>query len=131
MSLLYNSRCNIIRDVLSDDPFGGTVVVTGTMIAENEPIRFDYYTPNQRTNIAQGIETIETFSLYIRNTRQHSINIRENDYVVIIFPPYHPDLNKRFRVRGVQKESLSIGNANSILECTLTRVEQSRNNSEF
>ena len=131
MGVIYNSRCDIYRDVLEDDQFGGTIVVTGSAIAVNEPVRFDFYIPNQRTNIAQGIETIKTFSLYIRSTRQHPINMRENDYIIITFPPYHPEFGKRFRVRGLQRESLSVGSANSIIECTLTRIEQSRNNSEF
>ena len=71
MSYIYNSRCDIFRDVLGEDQFGGRIVITGTLIAENESVRLDYYTPNQWLTKQMGLETPQTFSLYIRSTRQH------------------------------------------------------------
>lgn len=129
MSLLYNVRCSIFRDLLTTDNYGGAVV-TGTLtIATNEPCRLDYIIPKINVVAPQGLETNVTYSLYIRSTRQHPINIRENDYVQITFPTFHAEYNNRLRVRGVQRETLHPQDPNSILECELIRIRESRNNS--
>ena len=131
MSFIYNSRCSFYRDVLGEDQFGGRIVITGTLIAEEEPARIDYYTPSQWLTKQQGLETSKTFSLYIRSTRQHPINAQENDYVKITFPPYHPELGVRLRIRGIQKESISFNSADSMLEMTLVRIDETRDNNTF
>jgi hypothetical protein len=131
MSQLYNSICSIYRDVLEEDQFGGRVVTTGTLIAQAEPCRLDYYQNTQKISANQGMETDRSYSLYLRSTRQHPINIRENDYVVITFPPYHPELGVRLRVRGIQRESLSHNSQASMIECSLVRVKESRDNTVF
>lgn len=128
MSLLYNVRCSIFRDLLSVDQYGGAIV-TGTLtIATNEPCRLDYVIPKINVVAPQGLETAVLYSLYIRSTRQHPINIRENDYVQITFPNFHPEYNNRLRVRGVQRETLHPQDPNSILECDLIRIRESRDN---
>lgn len=126
MTILYNSRCNIIRDRVQTDAYGGAEYITGTLIASNEPCRFDSYMPKINTVGYQGIESEKVFSIFFRSTRQHPIPIRENDVIILTFPPVHPELGKKFRVRGVQHESLHFQDPNYIVECTLVRYEESR-----
>lgn len=128
MTILYNSRCKIIRDVVIDNEYGSAAYVTGTLIAHDEPCRFDFYMPKSNISASQGIETSKTYSVFFRSTRQHPIDIREEDIVILTFPPVHPELDKRYRVRGVQRESLHFQDPNYIIECTLIRIEESRGN---
>jgi len=81
-----------------------------------------------KSNVAgfQGIETEKSYSIFFRSTHQHPIDIREEDVVIITFPLVHPELGKRYRVRGVQRESLHFQDPNYIIECTLIRIEESR-----
>jgi hypothetical protein len=126
MTLLYNVKCDIYRDLIGDDS-GGGAVVTGTLtIATSEPCRLDYFIPKASFFAPQGIETERIYSLFFRSTRQHPINVRENDYVKITFPPEHPEYNVILRVRGVQSESLHPRDPNRIFECTLVRIDESR-----
>ena len=126
MSLLYNSKCKIIRDVVRTDDYGGAEYVTGTLISSDEPCRFDFYMPKSNIGGFQGIETTKSYSIFFRSTRQHPVNIREEDVVIITWPPVHHELGKRFRVRGIQAESLHFQDPNYIVECTLIRIEESR-----
>jgi hypothetical protein len=126
MTILYNIRCSIYRDLIGDDSIGGAIV-TGTLtVASDEPCRLDYYIPKISMFAPQGIETDKIYSVFFRSTRQHPIDIRENDYLQVTFPPEHPDYNVRLRVRGVQSESLHPRDPNRIIECTLTRIVESR-----
>jgi len=128
MSIIYNLRGSIFRDQIAYDDNGGAVVTGTTTIASNEPCRLDYIIPKMNIIAPQGLETNVTYSFYIRSTRQHPINIRENDYVVITFPNFHSEYNNRLRVRGVQRETLHPQDPNSILECEVVRIRESRNN---
>lgn len=131
MSLIYNVRCSIYRDLISPGNYGDAVV-TGTLtIATNEPCRLDYIIPKINMIAPQGEETTKHYNLYIRSTRQHPINIREQDYVTITFPVFHVEYNNRLRIQGVQRESLHPQDPNSILECNLTSIRESRNNGIF
>src|SRR5258708_11374482 len=115
MSLIYNVRCDIYRDMIGTDNYGGAIV-TGTLtIAKNEPCRLDFIIPKLNTILPQGMETKVIYSLYIRSTRQHPIKVRENDYVKIVFPIFHDEYGNRLRVSGVQKETLHPQDPNSIL----------------
>lgn len=126
MSLLYNVRCSVYRDIIVNDMYG-SANATGTLtIATNEPCRLDHNIPKDDELRGPGIETNVSYSLYIRSTRQHPINIREEDYVVITFPNFHPEYGHRLRVSGVSPESLHPQDPNSILEMTLTRIRESR-----
>lgn len=82
--------------------------------------------PKSSPTSFQGIETTKTYSIFFRSTRQHPINIREEDTVIITWPPVHHELGKRFRVRGIQAESLHFQDPNYIVECTLILIEESR-----
>lgn len=126
MTILYNSKCKIIRDVINDDSYGGAVSTGTVTIAENEPCRFDFYMPKSNVTSMQGQETVKTYSIFFRSTRQHPIDIREEDIVILTFPPVHPELGKKYRVRGVQRESLHFQDPQYIIECTLIRIEESR-----
>lgn len=131
MSILYNVRCSIFRDAIPDDS-SGFATVTGTItISTDEPCRLDFYVPKANMLGIAGIETEVTYSIFFRSTRQHPINIRENDYVIITFPNSDNEYGNRLRVRGVQRESLHPQDPNSIVECTLTRIKESRNNNIF
>lgn len=126
--LIYNSRCSIFRDLIGTDDYGGAVV-TGTLtIAQNEPCRLDFNIPKANLIASEGIETVVLYSLYLRSTRQHPINLRENDYAIIIFPTSHAEYNNRLRIRGVQRESMHPQDPNSIIVCDLIRIRESRNN---
>ena len=129
VGLYYNSRFSVFRDEIADDGSGFATVTGTTTIATNEPGRLDFFIPNVNLLGIPGIETQVTYSLFFRSTRQHPINIRENDYVIVVFPIYHVEYNKRLRVRGVLNESLHPQDPHSIIECTLTRIRESRNNS--
>ena len=131
MTILYNIRCQITRDVIVDDEFGGADVVTGTIIAADEPCRLDYFMPKANAELPQGIEVSRTYSLFFRSTRQHPINVREEDIIKIIFPIHHADYNRRFRVRGIQGESLHPQDPNYIIECTLFRIDETRSEGQF
>lgn len=134
MTILYNARCKILRDVITIDPYGGAEYITGTLVAHDEPCRFDYYMPKSNVTGFQGIETEKSFSVFFRTTHQHPIDVREQDIIILTWPPVHPDLGKKYRVRGVQKESLHFQDPSGIIECTLIRFEESRpgtNESDF
>jgi len=126
MTLLYNIKCSIYRDLIADDAVGGAVVTGTSVIATDEPCRLDYFIPKASFFAAQGIETERVYSLFFRSTRQHPINVRENDYIKVVFPPEHPEYNVILRVRGVQSESLHPRDPNRIVECTLIRIDESR-----
>lgn len=128
MTLLYNVRCDIFRNIITEDIYG-SAALTGTItIASFEPCRFDYYIPKVNIIGDMGIETEKSYSLFFRSTRQHPIPIREQDSIKIVFPNTHPEYNVRFRVRGVQDESLHPQDYNRITECTLVRWKESRGN---
>lgn len=130
-AIIYNVRCDIYRDLIASDVYGGALV-TGTLtIASFEPCRLDYIMPKINVVAPQGLETNVTYSLFLRSTRQHRVNIRENDYVKIVFPNTHIEYGHRLRVTGVQSESLHPQDPNSILECTLMRIRESRNQGIF
>ena len=128
MALIYNSRCSIFRDVIGQDQVGGMTVITGTVVESDTACRLDFYIPFQKLVGNQGLETEKVYSMYIRSTRQHPIDAKENDYIVVTFPPYHPEINNKFRIRGIQRESLSVGYSESLIECSLTRIVESRSN---
>lgn len=128
MTLLYNVRCSIYRDLMGYDDVGGAIVTGTHTVASNEPCRLDYWIPKVSLIIPQGIETEKVYSVFFRSTRQHPINVRENDYLQIVFPPEHTEYLERFRVRGVQSESLHPRDLNKIVECTLVKIDESRGN---
>lgn len=127
-NILYNVRCDVYRETITDDVYGGAETVTGTFIVRNQPARLDYYTPKIYLTGIQGIETDKIYSIFFRSTYQKPIPIRENDIVTVVFPTIHDDYNVRLRVRGVQRNSLHPQDPNSIVECTLNRIETSRGN---
>jgi len=126
--LIYNLRCSIYRDLIGEDAYGGAVVTGTLVIATNEPCRLDFIIPKANTIAPEGIETNVTYNLVLRSTRQHPINVRENDYAQIVFPNSHGEYNNRLRVRGVQRESLHPQDPNNIVECEVVRIRESRNN---
>lgn len=115
-------RFQIIRSSWTDDIYGGAVE-TGTVIYNDIHGRLDYYTPRAQVREI-GIETDKTYALIIRPP----IDIRSEDVVVLTFPPHHPDYNNRFRVRGVQRQSMHPSDSRGFLDITLQRIETSRTN---
>lgn len=128
MTLLYNIKCDIKRDIITEDAYGSAALTGTLVIASFEPCRFDYYIPKENTVGMQGIETEKVYSLFFRSTRQHPIRVREEDYIQIVFPTIHPDYLNHFRIRGVQEESLHPQDPNKIIECTLVRWKEGRGN---
>lgn len=130
MSHLYNIYCDVYTETISDDNYAGAVA-TGVLLYSHEPCRLDKYIPNQRTTLPQGLEVEKTYSLYIRSTRQHPINVRENDYFIITFPTYHEEFGQRLRIGGIQRESFHPANPINTLEITVVRIKTTRNNNVF
>ena len=123
MTALLNIRVDIIRMDYNTDEVGGAVE-TGTVVYKNISARQDFYTPKWTSQPA-GIETAKTYTFIIRPP---SMIIFPEDVIQIVFPSNHNDFMKRFRIRGVQYQSIHPSDHRGFIDCTCTRIEFSRSN---
>lgn len=96
-----NSLCRIWRiEVDADDAVGGALV-TGTVVYDHLPLRFQGV-PEEQLLMQQGLQTLRTFTGMIT---PGTLDIRERDELEIINPYddiYH---QKRFRITSVTYSS--------------------------
>jgi hypothetical protein len=119
----YNARADFFSmDASSDDAIGGAIV-TGSLLASNQRIRFEPVSisfSRQETYI-QGLETERRFTVMITN---QSLGIVERDEMVITRPANHPYINNRFRIAAMSHDS--IPGARGHIELLVTQVVESR-----
>lgn len=112
-----NVALNVWRiDYQPDDEIGGAVV-SGSVQFYNVSARFEYE-PYTKVIMEQGIEANQLITaLVVPGT----LDIRERDEVELVAPFDHTDLNKRFRVMGVERGSHSPRDPRNYLILHLTR----------
>jgi len=132
MSYLANLHFKIIRELIGVDDYGGAYVTGVVVISEDQMGRLDEYIPIQARTKIQGLEIERSYSLILHYNRQNNLRapdgsfIRENDIVILTFPPHHELYNKRFRIRGVSLESAHPSDPRGVCECTITRIDETR-----
>jgi hypothetical protein len=131
MAYLFNKRVKIERLVGVDDDNGGFSPTGTFVVSEVQSARLDQYMPSQWQIRNYGLETEVTFTLILHYGRQNPIHIIENDIVTLIFPPHDPEYNHRFRVRGVSNEATHPSDPRGIIECTLTRIRETRSSASI
>lgn len=126
----FNIRVDLYRDLtdLGDDPYGGSYP-TSTIVNLSLPSRMDSYSPSQRMFAQQGMETTKSYSFYLHYNWQHQIDVRENDYLVVSFPPHHQFYQKKFRIKGIHIETgMHPSSPQGMIEVTAIRIDESRGN---
>lgn len=116
----YNTRADFYSmDASADDSIGGAIV-TGSLLASNQRIRFEPVFSKQETHL-QGLETERRFTVMVTN---QSLGIVERDEMVITRPANHPYINNRFRISAMSHDS--IPGARGHIELLVTKVVESR-----
>lgn len=104
-----------------DDAVGGAIS-TGTVVYESVEGRLSQASPSQ-IMLEQGLE-VDT--IWTCRVRPPNLDIRERDEIEITWPPLHPHLNDRFRIRGVRRTSMHPRDGRGFIDLTLSRIERSR-----
>lgn len=123
MTAGLNLRVSIWRMTTTgaDDVVGGAIV-TGTVVHENVEGRLSQARPSQIV-LEQGLEVDTIWTCRIRPA---NLIIHERDEVEVTWPPLHPHLNDRFRIRGVRRTSMHPRDGRGFIDLTLSRIERSR-----
>lgn len=98
-----NLRFAIERINYSDDDVVGGAVTTGTVVYNNIPGRLQGTQPDQIL-LSQGLETDRMFTVVLQ---PGTLDVRERDYVRVVFPANHPYYNVNLRVLGVTYSNLT------------------------
>ena len=117
--------CSILRYSDVDDDIGGSVP-TGTYIYQNARARrIDHLVHIRKIPMLeadqQGLESgrFNLFELY-----PSTMDVHENDEIVIINPPNHVDYQKHFRVISIMREGYSPADPRAILLASCRRSVQ-------
>lgn len=121
----FNIRVSLSRETFVDDSYGGAVA-TGTVYLREENSRIDYYLPREALTRVPGLETDKAYTFFFHVNTQHPVPLRENDIVQITFPPDHPNINDRFRVRGISREASHPRDPRGVIEAYCERIETTR-----
>lgn len=96
-----NCEVSIIRlTETTDDDVGGSNP-TGTFIHQNLQARLEEDLIDSGF-FQQGLQTTKTFSGQIWG---HNLQIREQDEILVVSPPNHKYINKKFRVKDARYDS--------------------------
>ena len=96
-----NTRCRIWRiDTDPDDAVGGAVI-TGSVVYDFIPLRFQAE-PEQQLLLQQGLQTMRTFTAMIV---PGYLDIRERDELEVTAPLDHIYYGLRFRITSVNYSS--------------------------
>ena len=107
---------------LSDDSIGGALP-SGTMLYEDVAIRIQSNKPTQPIR-EQGIVGIDT---YVGLVPDYTLDIENNNEILITAPPESHYYNKRFRIVGdPQRQSVGAIDSRGSLLLNLQRVERGR-----
>lgn len=105
-----------------DDDIGGAVP-SGTMLYDNVEIRIQSNKPTQAIR-EQGILGIDTFVGMIRN---YTLDVENNNELLITAPASSHYYNKRFRIMGdPQRTSTGATDSRNYLLVNLQRIERGR-----
>ena len=123
MSAGLNCGISVIRlTETADDDVGGSNP-TGTFIHQNLRARLEEDLIDS-SFFQQGLETVKTFSGQIWG---HNLLIREQDEILIVSPPNHKYINKRFRVRDVRYDGRHPAIKQNYVLVKMTRSQISHN----
>lgn len=105
-----------------DDDIGGSQP-SGTMLYSNVPIRIAANRPTQQIR-EQGIIGVDT---YIGVVHNFTLDIENNNEILVTAPPSSHYYDKRFRVIGdVQRTSMGASDSRGYIILNLQRVERGR-----
>lgn len=96
MSSGMNLRFNVERINYQPDDVVGGAVTTGTVVYEHVFGRLEGVPPDQMF-LFQGLETDRHFRITLQ---PGNLDIRERDYIRVVFPVNHRYYNKDLRVLG-------------------------------
>ncbi len=103
----------------TDDVVGGSVI-TGTIAYQDVRIRLEARRPSQ-ISLEQGLEVNRILDAVLVG---RGLTINERDEIQITWPVTHPYFNERFRITGIQVDSMRRNYGHT--ELTLSRIERSR-----
>ena len=106
----------------ADDDIGGALP-SGTMLYENVALRIQSNRPTQAIR-EQGIVGVDT---YLGMVRDYTLDIENNNEILITAPASSHYYNKRYRVIGdPQRQSVGATDSRGVLLLNLQRVERGR-----
>lgn len=119
MTAGMNLRLRVWRMEMDADDAVGGAMVTGTPNYDWVGARMEMARPDLLL-LQQGLETEKIYTVLVHPA---NLDIRERDEVEVVFPPHHPFLHERFRVRGVQYPSTHIDESRGYLLLYVSRSE--------
>jgi hypothetical protein len=120
MGVGYNARADFYSMEASPDDIIGGAIVTGSLLASNERIRFEPVFSRQQTQF-QGLETERRFTVMVA---RQALVINERDELVITRPADHPYITQRFRISAMSHDS--IPGSRGHIELLVTKIVESR-----
>lgn len=120
MGVGYNARADFYSMENSPDDNIGGAIVTGSLLASNERIRFEPVFSRQQTHF-QGLETERRFTVMVA---RQSLLINERDEFIVTRPVDHPYILQRFRISAMSHDS--IPGSRGHIELLATKVVESR-----
>lgn len=101
MTAGLNVKINVYSmDNLDDDSIGGAIL-TGTLVGQSLPCRFEQAKPNYLL-MQQGIEISKIWTVVLK---PYDTDIIERDEIEIVYPVNHPYYGERFRVKTKEYSS--------------------------
>lgn len=117
MSAGLNVRFNVWRILTSDDDIVGGAMISGSLVYEGVPGRFQKLNATQ-VFVEQGLETERVFTCHLV---PGTLDIKERDELQLVQPTDHPMCGHRFRVVDFSPSDHNRRDPRSYINIQMTR----------